>query len=212
MGFLTEGLPGLATFTGLEEINMDTQATAGSIPQSVKLALYKQALLLTTMMNSLDKTMVAGTIYYAQFNLGFTYTPTPRGTAQSDNSFGVTGVNVPVGTPGGTDTWHVIVYNSLGVLVARSILAGVLAGTALTIQQVPLYSPDGATIGPVTLPSGTYYLALQSSGTTAKFKSINSPVWPFVTGSQVGTVSSQAALSPIATTFTANLGPQLSLY
>ncbi len=55
MGFLTEGLPGLATFSGLEEVNMDTQATAGSIPQSEKVALYKQALLMTCMMNSLDK-------------------------------------------------------------------------------------------------------------------------------------------------------------
>lgn len=212
MGFLTEGLPALALFTGSEEINADTQLTAGAIPQSEKIALYKLSLLLTTMLNSLSKTMVAGTIYYTEFRVGFTYTPTPRGSSISENSFSVTGMNVPVGGTGGTDTWHVGVYNSSGVLVGRSATAGVTAGTASTIQQIPLYQADGSTAGPITLTSGTYYLALQSSGTTATFASINSPIWPLVTGSQTGAAGTLAAISSIATTYTANLGPRLSLY
>lgn len=217
MGFLTEGLPALALFTGLEEFNADTQAANGSNPQSEKIALYKLALLLTTMLNTLDKTMVAGSIYYSQIGIGFTYTPTPRGTAISEQSFNVTGINIAVGTPGGTDTWHVGVYNSAGVLVARSVTAGVTAGTALTIQQIPLYQTDGSTIGPITLTSGTYYIALQSNGTAAKFKSINSPIWgttatPIVTGSQTGAAGTLAVLTPIPTTFTVNLGPMASFY
>lgn len=212
MGFLTEGLPALALFTGAEEINADTQLAAGSIPQSEKIALYKMALLFTTMLNSLDKTMVAGTIYYSQIAIGFTYTPTPRGTPIQENQFAITGINVPVGTPGASDTWHVGVWNSAGVLVARSVTAGVTAGTALTIQQIPLYQTDGSTVGPVTIGSGTYYIGLQSSGTTAKFKSINSPIWPVNTGSQTGAAGTLPAISPISATFTANLGPLVSFY
>lgn len=211
MGFLNEGLPALATFTGAEELNADTQLAGGSMPQSEKIALYKLALLLTTMLNSLNKTMVAGSIYYEGIGVGFTYTPIPRGSAISENSFAITGVNVPVGATGGTDTWHVYVFNSAGTLVARSILAGVTAGTALTVQQIPLYQPDGATIGPVTLPSGTYYIGLQSNGTTANFKSINSPIWPTFTSSQTG-VAGTAPTFTAPTTFTANLGPLASFY
>lgn len=210
-GFLNEGLPGLALFSGLERFNADSQQANGANPQSEEVALYKLALVMTTMLNNLNKTMVAGTIYYSQFNVGYTYTPTPRGNPIPENSYAITGINVPVGTTGGTDTWHVGVWNSAGVLVARSILAGVTAGTASTIQQIPLYQPDGATIGPVTLTSGTYYIGLQSNGTTATFKSINSPIWPYVTGSKTGVAGTLPAIVP-ATTYTANTGPQVSFY
>ncbi len=212
MAFINEGLPALAIVTGLEELNADTIASAGSIPQSEKIAIYKLALLMYTMLNSLSKTPVAGTIYYTQYNIGISYTPTPRGSAISESSFSVTGMNVPVGATGGTDTLHVGVYNSAGVLVARSATAGVTLGTALTIQQVPLYQADGSTAGPVTLTSGTYYLAVQLSGTTGRFQTVNSPVWPWNTGSQTGVSGTLAAISAIATTYTANVGPMVSLY
>lgn len=214
MGFLTEGLPALATFSGLEKVNADTNAAAGSIPQSEALSFAKLTLVLQTLQNSLSKTMVAGSIYYTEFAVGYTYTPTPRGTAIPENSYSIAGINIPVGATGGTDTWHVGLYNSAGVLVARSILAGVTAGTALTIQQFPLYDVAGvvaATTTPIIITSGTYYIALQSNGTTANFKSINSPIWPGVTGSQTGAAATLAAITP-PTTYTANLGPMASLY
>lgn len=211
-GFLNNGLPAIATFSGKEEFNVDTELTGGSIPQSGKIALYKLALMLTTMLNTLNKTMVAGTIYYVGIGIGFVYTPTPRGSAIPEGSFAVTGINVAVGSVGGTDTWHVGVYNSTGVLVARSITAGVTAGTALTIQQIPLYQTNGSTIGPVTLPAGSYFIALQSNGTTATFKSVNSPIWSTNTGSQTGSAGTLAAISALSTTFTANLGPMASFY
>lgn len=211
-GFINNGLPAAALFTGAEEFNADTQLASGAIPQSEKFALYKLALMLTSMLNTLNKTMVSGTIYYVGIGIGFIYTPVPRGSAISENSFSITGINIAVGTTGGTDTWHVGVYNSLGVLVARSITAGVTAGTASTIQQIPLYQTNGSTIGPVTLPSGQYYIALQSNGTTANFKSINSPIWSTVTGSQTGVAGTLAAITSVATTYTANLGPMASFY
>lgn len=210
-GFLTPNVPSAALFTGQEKFYADTQAAGGAIPQSEAFALYKLALVMTTMLNSLDKTMVAGSIYYVGIGIGYIYTPTPRGSAISENSFSVTGINVPVGTPGGTDTWHVYVFNSGGTLVARSATAGVTAGTALTIQQIPLYLPDGSTAGPVTLPSAQYYIGLQSNGTTAKFKSINSPIWSTNTSSQTGTAGTAPTFTA-PTTYTANLGPLASFY
>ena len=39
MSFLTNGLPQIATFTGLEAVNGDTNAAAGGIPQSVSIPL-----------------------------------------------------------------------------------------------------------------------------------------------------------------------------
>lgn len=215
-GFLNEGLPGLALFSGLEKFNADSQQANGAVPQSEAVALYKLSMVLTTMLNALNKTMVAGTIYYSQFDVGYTYTPTPRGSAIPENSYSVTGINIPVGGTGGTDTWHVGLWNSAGVLVGRSATAGVTAGTALTIQQFPLYQPDGSTAGPVTITSGTYYIGLQSNGTTATFRTINSPIWgttatPIVTGSKTGSAGTLPAITP-ATTYTANVGPLASLY
>ena len=210
-GFITNGLPSLGVVSGLEEFPADSNAANGGQPQQEKVSIYKLALMLYTMLNSLSKTPVAATIYYTQYNIGFTYTPTPRGSTISEQSFSVTGMNVPVGGTGGTDTLHVGVYNSAGLLVARSILAGVTLGTALTIQQVPLYQTDGVTIGPVTLTSGVYYLAVQLSGTTGRFQTVNSPVWPVVTGSQTGVSGVLATITPPAT-YTANLGPMVSLY
>ncbi len=210
-GLLTNGLPSAALLTGSEVFNADTYASAGANPQSEKWAMYKLALAMYTMLNSLSKTPVAGSIYYIGYFIGVQYTPTPRGSVISEQSFAVTGVNVAVGATGGTDTLHVGVYNSAGVLVARSITAGVTLGTALTIQQVPLYQTDGSTIGPVTLTSGTYYIAVQLSGTTGRFQTVNSPIWPTFSGSQTGASGTLAAITP-PTTYTANLGPMATLY
>lgn len=211
-GFITSGLPALGLFSGAEKLNADTQQADGANPQSEAIALYKLALVQGVLSNALSKTMVAGTIYYSQFEVGAIYTPTPSGAPINQNSYSVTGINVQVGTPGGTDTWHVGIWNSAGVLVARSITAGVTAGTALTIQQIPLYFPDGSTLGPVTLESGSYYLGIQSNGTTAKFLDINSPIWPLATGSQAGAAGTLPAITAPSTTFTVDLGPRLSLY
>jgi hypothetical protein len=173
------------------------------------------ALMLTTMLNTLSKTPVAGTIYYTRIDLGVEYDPTPQGADISLQPFTITGVNVPVGATGGTDTLHVGIWDSAGVLVGRSATAGVTLGTALTIQQVPLAGSSGAATGvdaPVTLPSGTYYVGVQLSGTTGRFQAINSPIWPVATGSQTGVSGTLPAISSVASTYTQNLGPMVSVY
>lgn len=213
MSFLTNGLPSSGPFTGVETLPLDTNAAAQ--PSQVSLAVYKMALMLTTMLNTLSKTPVAGTIYYARIDLGVDYTPTPQGADISLQSYTITGVNVPVGATGGTDTLHVGIWDSTGVLVGRSETAGVTLGTALTIQQVPLAGSSGTATGvnaPVTLPSGTYYVGVQLSGTTGRFLAVNSPIWPVATGSQTGVSGTLPAISSIASTYTANVGPAVSLY
>ena len=175
-------------------------------------------MIMTTMLNTLSKTMGSGTIYYSQFAVGATTSFDPDSglpaTTQNLQSFLTTGININVGSTGGTDTWYAALYNSAGVLVAQCATAGVTAGTALTTQQIPWYGSSGTGVSgtPVTIPSGTYLLALQSSGTTAKFLAINSPIWPLFTGSQTGTPGTLAAITSPATTYTADVGPMASLY
>lgn len=215
MPFLTNSVPKFAIPTGSESVNFDTNISGGGQPQMVSIELTKLALLMSTFTNGLSKTMVAGTIYYSQYNVGFVYDPTPLGSNISENTFLTTGVNIVLGTPGGTDTWHAGLWNSSGVLVARSATAGVTAGTALTTQQIPWAGVTGSATGadaPVSITAGTYYIGLQSNGTTAKFWSINSPIWPLPTGSQSGSAGTLPAISSVATTYTANLGPQATLY
>lgn len=204
MAFYTNGVPSLATFTGSERAAFDTNYASGAQPQQVEMNLAKLAIVLGQLQNSLSKTMVAGSIYYSQYNIGATLTnpPTSAGTQSLENGVLLTGVNVSVGGTGGTDNWQVALYNSAGVLVASSVAT--LAGTANTVQQIPFSAT-------VTVNSGVYYLALQSNGTTATFKSINSPIWPLDTGSQTGVAGTLAAITPDAV-YTANVGPQVSLY
>lgn len=205
MSFLTNQLPSVATFTGAEEAAFDTYLGSGAQPQSVKLALYKLALLMTCLGNGLSKTMVAGTRYYVGFFIGDTLASAPSTTQVSqENGLVITGVNVAVGATGGTDLWVVELHDSTGALVATSALAGTTAGTANTIQQIPFTAA-------ATINSGLYYIVLQSNGSTATFKSINSPIWPTYTGSATGTLGTSAAITP-PTTYTANLGAQVSLY
>ncbi len=132
-GFLTNGLPNLAIFTGAEKLNADTLATAGGQPQSEAITLAKLAKVMRSLQNSLSKTMVDGTFYYSQYNVGVSYTPTPRGSTISEQSFLITGANIAVGGTGGSDTWRAYLWNSAGVCIAASAAAGVTAGTALTI-------------------------------------------------------------------------------
>lgn len=213
MAFLTNGLPSLAGYTGSERTAWDTNAAAGGQPQLVEMNLAKLGLILSQLSNGLSKTMVAGSIYYSQFNIGALLTNPPGPKTQSlQSNYSLTGVNVSVGGTGGTDLWAVALYNSAGVLVGSSNVAGVIAAAANTIQQIPFAVGTVAT--PLAgLDSGVYYIALQSNGTTATFKSINSPIWPLDTGSQTGAFGTFAVLAPVPDgVYTANVGPQVTLY
>lgn len=195
-GFLFNGLPQTPVFTGAELMGVDTQNTAGLIPESATLSLAQLAIAMNVLGNTLSKTMVAGTMYYVGITVGY--------------QMQATGIEVLLGATGGTDKWTVALWDSLGNVVAKSDFAtGITAGTALTVQRLP-FGVTGSE-APVSVAPGEYFIGLQSNGTTANFAAINSPVWPKYTGSKTGSFSTITTITP-PTTYTANVGPTAALY
>lgn len=191
-GWLTNTVPNANTFTGAETFPLDSNASNGVSPQSSSVTSYQLSNMVSFLGNGLDKTMVSGTRYYVNYTVG------------SPQTF--TGVGVRLGTAGGTDNWIVELHGPTGLLLATSATAGTLAGTAATWQQIPFTA-----VYTVFTP-GTYYIALQSNGTTAKFDSVNAPALTgVVTGSATGVFGTGASITP-PTTYTANLGPKVILY
>ncbi|MDB5531528.1 MAG: hypothetical protein JWR51_4631 [Devosia sp.] len=189
-GLINNGLPQQSVFTGSEQLNLDTQLSAGQAPQSAMSTLIQLASALKYLGNALDKTMVAGTRYYVNYSLG---------TAAL-----LTGIQVLVGSTGGTDLWTFELHDSTGALVATSLATGTTAGTANTFQRLAFTATYQAA-------AGTYFLVAQSNGTTAKLGTYASPGLPLLTGSATGTLGTGAAITP-PTTYTANLGPIASVY
>lgn len=189
-GLLTPGLPQLAQPTGAELTYVDTNLASGAAPQDAMTSLQELAIMLRQFNASIDKTTVNGTRYYRSILIGSQKT--------------LTGISVLVGGTGGTDNWIVELHDVNGNLVATSSLSGTLAGTANNWQQI-------AFTAAYTAPGGTYYVAVQSNGTTAKFAVLDTPVSPLTTGSATGTFGTSASITP-PTTYTANLGPMALPY
>lgn len=204
-GWLTNGFQNLATLFGGEKFPVDTNLPNGQNPQSAKVSLQTLAAGFLLFSNNVSKTTVAGTRYYSSIDVN---APNPNfqdgGSDQLAPVATITGIQVLVGSVGGTDNWLVELHDINGVLVATSALAGVTAGTAGTWQQIPFTST-------VSLVPGTYFLVVQSNGTTAHPAVYNFPApaastTPLVTGSVTGTFGTSANFTP-ATTYTANVGP-----
>lgn len=189
-GWTTNGVPAGSLYTGSERAPFDTQAAQGASPQSISISVQKLAQLISFYGNTKDKAQVSGTRYYTQHTLG--------------EPVLITGLSVLVGATGGTDSWILELHDSTGALVATTATAGTVAGTAGGWQQIALTTPYAAL-------AGTYYVALQSNGTTARFASFNSPTSPLLTGSATGSFGTGAAITP-PTTYTANLGPSILPY
>ena len=90
-GWLTDGFPQRAPFSGSEQLSIDTEQSGGAQPQTAMSTLMQLATALKWLANAEDKTMVAGTRYYVNYVLG------------SDAT--LTGIEVLVGGTGGTDLW-----------------------------------------------------------------------------------------------------------
>lgn len=207
-GWLTNGFQNLATFFGGEKFPIDTNLPNGVQPQSAKVSLQSLAAAFLYLSNNASKTTVAGTRYYSSLDVN---APNPSymdgGAEQLAPVAKITGIQVLVGSVGGTDNWIVELHNSSGVVVATS--AATLAGTAGTWQQIPFTSP-------VTLVPDTYFIVVQSNGTTAHPAVYNFPApvaaqAQLITGSVAGTFNAPAPFTP-TTTYTANLGPVGLLY
>lgn len=139
-----------------------------------------------------NTTMVAGTIYWADVYI-------PR-------NFTVTGIAVLNGATVGTDNGLVGLYNSAGVLVGNSALAGTLSAGANAFQARDLLTPYAA-VGP-----GRYWVAYQQNGTTATIRTVAASTFVDVlTKSATGVFGTLTALTP-PTTFTADVGPIAYVY
>ncbi len=189
-GWINNQIPPLSAAYGSELFNTDTQFANGSSPQTASVPMQQLCNYISFFGNGLDKTMVAGSRYYTSIQLG--------------NPALLTGAAVRVGTTGGTDTWVLELHGPTGLLLAAT--AATTAGTAATWQKIDFTATYNLTI------PGTYYLAVQSNGTTAKFDSVNAPTSTgIVTGSATGSQGTPASITP-PTTYTANLGPKMLVY
>lgn len=193
-GYLTNGLPLLAGTTGNERIPVDTQLANGQNPQSSAMSLIQLAAALSFLQNNASTTPVAGTRYYDSVTIG----------ATGSGPTLLTGIAALIGATGGTDKFIYELHDSTGALVATTALAGVTVGTAGTWQQIPFTAP-------VSVNPGTYFIAVQLNGTTARLATFNSPTSPLLTGSATGTFGTSAAITP-PTTYTAGVGPVAVVY
>lgn len=209
-GWLTNGYQNLATVYGGEKLPVDTSYPAGQNPQSGKINFITLATAVAFFSNFASKTTVASTRYYSSVDVN---APNPAaadgGADQLAPVATITGIQALIGATGGTDKFIFELHDSAGVILATTALAGVTAGTAGTWQQIPFTST-------VALVPGTYFMVVQSNGTTATPAVFNFPApaaqtTPLITGSVAGAFGTSANFTP-ATTYTANLGPVASLY
>lgn len=189
-GLLTNGVPSIGPLYGSEKTLLDTTNATGSLPITAVASLVHLAAVMNMLANNLSATPVAGTRYYVSTSIGV-----PQQ---------ITGVQFLIGATGGTDNAIVELHDSTGALVATSATAGTLVGTAGTYQRIAFTAPYNA-------QPGTYFIALQLNGTTARFAQYNAPSTPLLTGSATGTFGTGAAITP-PTTYTAARGPVALLY
>jgi hypothetical protein len=200
-GFIDNGLPNIAYFTGGEFANLDTQTANGSNPQSAFVSLQKLATALLMLGNNQDVTGIANQRFSVSWSIGVT--SATLGAPSLPQL--ITGVEILVGSTGGTDLWIVELHDSTGALVANSALAGTTAGTANIWQKIPFVTPYLA-------QPGLYFITLIMNGTTAKFRAFNSPGLLHLTQSASGgTFGTNASITP-PTTYTVAVGPVAVLY
>ncbi len=96
-----------------------------------------------------DTTPVDGRIYLCELRI-------PQNTP-------LTGLAYLIGSVGGTNSAIALLFNSAGVLVANSALAGVTVGTTATMQRLPFTAV-------YTAAPGVYFVGIQMNGTTARIR------------------------------------------
>jgi len=125
-----------------------------------------------------------------------------------------TGAGYINGTGIGTDTGVVWLFNSNGMLIQNSAIAGTTNAAAASVWE------DVAWTVPVTLSPGRYFTGLSLSGTTVTPRHILTANGAAPRTAQIATITSyalslatfKAAAITIPTTFTTALGPIMRLY
>jgi hypothetical protein len=139
-----------------------------------------------------NTTVVSGTLYRAEIYV----------THQAS----WTGIGILNGATVGTNNGLVALYDSNGLLVQSSALAGELSAGANAFQ-------NRAFLSPVLLAPGRYFIAYQQNGTTATVRT-----WAAANGGNQMTASSTGTFGTLPssftapTTFTADVGPIGWLY
>lgn len=163
-------------------------ATPWRIPQP------ETGAVLTTGINGSGTTLAATTMYCTEVDLPF-------------NKL-VTGLGVLNGTTIGTDNHLVALYDATGNLIANSAVAGVLAASASTYQDIA-FTTSYYLVGPAQ-----YFGCLQTNGTTATVRMLvtnwqDQRLTKGVTAQTFGTVP---ATITVPTTFTTVVGPYWEFY
>lgn len=119
----------------------------------------------------------------------------------------VTGACILNGATVGTNKYIFALYDSAGTLLANSATAGVTTATASKFQCIA-FTATLRVYGPQT-----YYVAMQSNGTTDNFATYAADSAPtnYGTNNKTGTFGTLTAITPTVT-FTANKGPIMMLY
>lgn len=139
-----------------------------------------------------NTTMVAGTLYRSEIFVSYLAT--------------WTGIGILNGTTAGTDNGLVALYDSNGVLITNSAVAGALSTGANAFQ-------NRAFLNTVTLTPGRYFIAYQQNGTTATIRThAAANGGNQMTASSTGTFGTIPASFTAPTTFTADVGPIGWLY
>jgi hypothetical protein len=136
---------------------------------------------------------VAGTVYFADVFVG--------------RDFKATGIGILNAGTIGTNLGIVALYDSGGVLLANSALAGAVTVGANAFQQYA-FTATVQVQGPAQ-----YWIAYQANGATDNFRTIAASTFVDVlTKSQTGVFGTIPATFTPPTTFTADVGPAAYLY
>ena len=117
-----------------------------------------------------------------------------------------TGLSVLNGATVGTDNLMVALYDSAGVLITNSAVAGALSAGANAFQNIAFLTQ------PILVP-GRYFVAVQCNGTTATTRRQAAAAGGnTMTSSATGTFGTVPTSFTAPTTFTADVGPIACLY
>lgn len=116
----------------------------------------------------------------------------------------ITGIAFFNGSAVGTDKWVGILYNSSGVVVANTALAGTTAVGTDAYQKIDLTAPYTAN-GPAT-----FYIGLQCNGTTARFNT--HILGTFGADKKTSEVFGTPTTITVPTAFVTARGPMASVY
>lgn len=150
--------------------------------------------------DGVDSTPVITEIYIAAVFIPFTIT--------------ATGIAVMNGSVVATDKYRVILYNSAGVAIRSSALAGFQPATVDAYELVA-FALNGANVAAttITLPTGTYFVGTIYNGTTNRFNAHGVGAHPGgkITGATFGTAgnTTEIAITP-PTAFTAASKPPIA--